>query len=196
MGFYVAFNTVQVISQRVVGRAEETSTYSSSGFCTVNCRPCNGKQLPALPLETMPGTEPRPQRWEARVLPLCHHGPYESNGSCYYKFNVLEMVLFYPRHKYCSWMFYTTFAISKVPLWVRGCRIGPTYPPACHKRRLIGGSLFAVCCDPCQWKRGSWLLSQYFVAPLRRQCTALASISLSWKVKMAWLNQSAGSAKP
>ena len=38
-GFYVAFNTVQVISQRVVGRAEETSTYSSLGFCTVNCRP-------------------------------------------------------------------------------------------------------------------------------------------------------------
>ena len=34
---FVAFNTVQVISQRVVGRAEETSTYSSLGFCTVNC---------------------------------------------------------------------------------------------------------------------------------------------------------------
>ena len=45
------------------------------------------------------------------------------------------------------------------PFWVRGCRIGPMYPPACHKRRLIGGSLFAVGCDPCQWKRGSWLLS-------------------------------------
>ena len=38
-GFYVTFNTVQVISRRVIGRAEETSTYSSSGFCTVNCRP-------------------------------------------------------------------------------------------------------------------------------------------------------------
>ena len=37
LGFYVAFNTVQVISQRVVERAEETSTYSSLGFCTVNC---------------------------------------------------------------------------------------------------------------------------------------------------------------
>ena len=82
------------------------------------------------------------------------------------------------------------------PLWVRGCRIGPTYPPACRKRRLIGGSLFAVGCNPCQWKRGSWLLSQFFVAALRRQYTALASISLSRKVKMAWLNQSAGSAKP
>ena len=39
LGFYVTFNTVQVISRRVVGRAEETSTYSSLGICTVNCRP-------------------------------------------------------------------------------------------------------------------------------------------------------------
>ena len=37
LGFYIAFNTVQVISRQVVGRAEETSTYSSTGFCTVNC---------------------------------------------------------------------------------------------------------------------------------------------------------------
>ena len=34
--------------------------------------PTNGKQLPAFPLEAMPGAEPWPQRWEARVLPLCH----------------------------------------------------------------------------------------------------------------------------
>ena len=26
-----------------------------------------------------------------------------------------------------------------IPLWVRGSRIGPTCPPACRKRRLIGG---------------------------------------------------------
>ena len=38
LGFYVTFNTLQVISRQVVGRAEETSTYSSLGFCTVNCR--------------------------------------------------------------------------------------------------------------------------------------------------------------
>ena len=37
LGFYVTFNTVQVISQWVVGRAEETSTYSWSRFCTVKC---------------------------------------------------------------------------------------------------------------------------------------------------------------
>ena len=39
LGFYVTFNTVQVISRRVVGRAEETSTYSWPRFCTVNSRP-------------------------------------------------------------------------------------------------------------------------------------------------------------
>ena len=38
LGFYVTFNTVQVISRRVVGRTEG-NTYSLSGFCTVNCRP-------------------------------------------------------------------------------------------------------------------------------------------------------------
>ena len=39
LGFYVTFQTIQVISQRVEGRAEENNTYSSSGLCTVNCRP-------------------------------------------------------------------------------------------------------------------------------------------------------------
>ena len=33
------------------------------------------KQLPAFPLAAVLGTEHRPQRWEARVLPLCHRGP-------------------------------------------------------------------------------------------------------------------------
>ena len=37
LGFYVAFNTVQVISRRVVGRAEETSTITVCIVCTVNC---------------------------------------------------------------------------------------------------------------------------------------------------------------
>ena len=39
LGFYIPFNTVQVISRRVVGMAEETSSYSWSRLCTVNCRP-------------------------------------------------------------------------------------------------------------------------------------------------------------
>ena len=41
--------------------------------------PTNGKQLPAFPLEAVPGTEPRPQRWEVRVLPLCQPLSKSSN---------------------------------------------------------------------------------------------------------------------
>ena len=55
--FYVAVNTVQVISRWVVGKAEETSAYSSSGFCTVNCRPtASNYQLSHL----RPSREPNP----------------------------------------------------------------------------------------------------------------------------------------
>ena len=89
LGFYVAFNTVQVISRRVVGRAEETSTYSSLGllYCKL---PTNGKQLPAFPLTAMTGIEPRPQRWEARVLPLCHRGPFEHDVKQKNKSNLIQ----------------------------------------------------------------------------------------------------------
>ena len=78
LGFYVAFNTVQVISRQVVGRAEETSTYSSLGFCTVNCRPtASSYQLSHL----RPCAESNPSlRWEARVLSLCHRGPLLNYG--------------------------------------------------------------------------------------------------------------------
>ena len=51
LGLYVAFNTVQVISRWVVGRAEETSTYNWSRFCKLLT---NGKQLPAFPFEVEP----------------------------------------------------------------------------------------------------------------------------------------------
>ena len=45
-------------------------------YGVVYCKlPTNGKQLPAFPLTAMTGIDPRPQRWEARVLPLCHRGP-------------------------------------------------------------------------------------------------------------------------
>ena len=39
LGFYITFNTVQVISRLAVGRPQKTSTYSWSRFCTVNCQP-------------------------------------------------------------------------------------------------------------------------------------------------------------
>ena len=37
--------------------------------------PTNSKQLPTFPFEAVTGNEPWPQRWEARVLPLCHRDP-------------------------------------------------------------------------------------------------------------------------
>ena len=53
LGFDIAFNTVQVISQWVVGRAEETSTYMFVRvlYCKL---PTNSKQLPAFPFEAVP----------------------------------------------------------------------------------------------------------------------------------------------
>ena len=81
LGFYVAFNTVQVISRRVVGRAEETKyiQFVRVLYCKL---PTNSKVLPAFPLEAVTGTEPRPQWREERVLPLCHHGPSGGGNTC------------------------------------------------------------------------------------------------------------------
>ena len=55
------------------GRGNQYIQFVRVLYCKL---PTHGKQLPAFPLEAMPGIEPRPQRWEARVLPLCHHGPF------------------------------------------------------------------------------------------------------------------------
>ena len=54
------------------GRGNQYIQFVRVLYCKL---PTNGKQLPAFPLEAVPGIEPRPQRWEARVLPLCHRGP-------------------------------------------------------------------------------------------------------------------------
>ena len=35
----------------------------------------HSEQIPAFSIEVGPGIEPRSQRWETRVLPLCHRGP-------------------------------------------------------------------------------------------------------------------------
>ena len=53
LGFYVAFNTVQVISKWVVGRAEETRNIQLVKvlYCKL---PTNGNQLLAFPLEVKP----------------------------------------------------------------------------------------------------------------------------------------------
>ena len=49
------------------GRANQYIEFVRVLYCKL---PTNGKQLPAFPLEAMAGIEPRPQRWEARVLPV------------------------------------------------------------------------------------------------------------------------------
>ena len=54
------------------GRGNQYIEFSRVVYCKL---PTNGKQLPAFPLTAMTGIEPRPQGWEARVLPLCHRGP-------------------------------------------------------------------------------------------------------------------------
>ena len=62
------FQHCKVISRWVVGRAGETSTYSNSGFCIVNCRPtASNYQLSHL----RPCLEPNPGlRGERRE---CYH---------------------------------------------------------------------------------------------------------------------------
>ena len=48
LGFYVTFNTVQVISRPVVRMEEETIQLVKVLYCNL---PTNSKQLPAFPLE-------------------------------------------------------------------------------------------------------------------------------------------------
>ena len=57
------------------GRGNQYIQFARVVYCKL---PTNGKQLPAFPLTAMTGIEPRPQRWEARVLPLCHRGPLQT----------------------------------------------------------------------------------------------------------------------
>ena len=56
------------------GRGNQYIKFIRVLYCKL---PTNGKQLPAFPLEAVTGMEPRPQRWETRVLPLCHRGPLD-----------------------------------------------------------------------------------------------------------------------
>ena len=85
LGFSVAFNAVQVISWRVVGRAEENTTYCSSGFCTVNWQPtANNYQLSHLRLcqEQNPGLRGgRRESYHSAILAPIHfqHCKYECN---------------------------------------------------------------------------------------------------------------------
>ena len=54
------------------GRGNQYIEFARVVYCKL---PTNSKQLPAFPLKVVTGIEPRPQRWEARVLPPCHRAP-------------------------------------------------------------------------------------------------------------------------
>ena len=54
------------------GRGIQCIQFARVVYCKL---PTNSKQLPAFSLKAVTGIEPQPQRWEARVLPLCHRGP-------------------------------------------------------------------------------------------------------------------------
>ena len=64
--------TGHIVTGSWKGRGNQYIQFVKVLYCKL---PTNGKQLPAFPLEAVLGIEPRPQRWEARVLPLCHRGP-------------------------------------------------------------------------------------------------------------------------
>ena len=64
--------TGHITTGRYKGRGNQYIQFARVLYCKL---PTNNKQLPAFPLEAMTGIEPRLQRWEARVLPLCHRGP-------------------------------------------------------------------------------------------------------------------------
>ena len=55
------------------GRGNQYIEFARGLYCKL---PTNGRQLPAFPHKALTGIEPQPQRWEARVLPLCHRGPF------------------------------------------------------------------------------------------------------------------------
>ena len=64
------------------GRGNQCIQFVRVMYCKL---PTNGKQLPAFPLEVGPGTELPSQRWEARLLPLCHHVPRDHLCSISFK---------------------------------------------------------------------------------------------------------------
>ena len=70
------------------GRGNQYIEFARVVYCKL---PTNGKQLPAFPLKAITGIKPRPQRWEARVLPLYHRGPcvFSTVHTCLY-FRIIE----------------------------------------------------------------------------------------------------------
>ena len=70
------------------GRGNQYIQFVRVLYCKL---PTNGKQLPAFPLQAVTGIEPRPQRWEARVLPVYHH---KNSFTCLVLFIVFLTILY------------------------------------------------------------------------------------------------------
>ena len=87
------------------GRGNQYIQFVRVLYCKL---PTNGKQLPAFPLEAVSGIEPRPQRWEARVLPLCHRGPVKD-----LKNSVKTVLEYIAVNIYQTLFFFFFFAFNK-----------------------------------------------------------------------------------
>ena len=73
LGLKVTFNTLyrSYHDGSFVGRGNQYIQLLKVLYCKL---PTNCKQLPVFPLEVGSETKLQSQRWEARVLPLCHRG--------------------------------------------------------------------------------------------------------------------------
>ena len=69
------------------GRGNQYIEFARVLYCKL---PTNGKQLPAFPHRALTGIEPRRQRWEARVLPLCHRGPEMPSEGAFFKVKLVK----------------------------------------------------------------------------------------------------------
>ena len=85
------------------GRGNQYIQFIRVLYCKL---PTNGKQLPAFPLEAVPGIEPRPQRWEARVLPLCHRGSLTESLRVLCYIYVIRLYTYISMHTYLGLISY------------------------------------------------------------------------------------------
>ena len=102
--------------------------------------PTNGKQLPTFPLEVGPGTKPQSQRWETRVLPLCHRGPFQKCSK------LLSEALTVSHHQSPSLTHPTTVLVSECDMGLDGAVVGysPLTPEIAGSNLGQGSSCWKV----------------------------------------------------
>ena len=87
------------------GRGNQYIQFVRVLYCKL---PTNGKQLPTFPLEARTRTKPQPQRWKARVLPLCHRDPHSMNVMCML-FISLSDIFLQRSNERCVYHYYPVF---------------------------------------------------------------------------------------